>query len=134
MEVISGTEHVSIKSIFRSAWFDFREKYEKRIRPAVIENIEEKVMKCRTGELGWGLLRCECGAERKVPFTCKSRFCSSCGKAACDAWMGKVISWALPEMQYQHIVFTIPHELRDFYWCTERRDWMCCSGQRRIRS
>jgi hypothetical protein len=25
-----------------------------------------------------------------------------------------VISWALPQMKYQHIVFTIPCELRDF--------------------
>lgn len=81
----------------------------------VIENVEKKVLKCKTGALGWGLLQCEeCGKEKKVPFTCKSRFCSSCGKVACDQWMERVISWALPEMQYQHIVFTIPFELRDF--------------------
>ena len=114
MEVISETSNVSIKQIFQSAWPDFRKKYEGRIRPVVFENVEEKVLKCKTGELGWGLLRCECGKEKKVPFTCKSRFCGSCGKIACDNWMEKVISWSLPEMQYQHIVFTIPRELRDF--------------------
>ena len=97
----------------------------------VIGNVEEKVLKCKTGELGWGVLRCECGEEKKVPFTCKSRFCSSCGKVACDQWMEKVISWALPEMQYQHIVFTIPCELRDFYWSIGRRDWMRSSPVRR---
>lgn len=81
----------------------------------VVRNVEEKVLKCGTGELGYGVLRCEgCGEEKNVPFTCKSRFCSSCGKVACDAWMKRVIGWALPEMSYQHIVFTIPCELRDF--------------------
>ena len=115
MEIVSASEHVSIRDIFgSSAWQRFRQQNGVRIRPVVVENIEEKVLKCRTGELGYGLLRCECGQEKRVPFTCKSRFCSSCGKVACDQWMEKVISWALPEMSYQHIVFTIPCELRDF--------------------
>ena len=105
---------MTIKNIFQSAWPDFREKFGERIRPCVFENVEEKILKCKTGKLGWGLLRCECGEEKKIPFTCKSRFCSSCGKVACDQWMERVISWALPEMQYQHIVFTVPCELRDF--------------------
>ena len=115
MEIVSASEHVSIRDLFgSSAWQAFRQKHGDRIRPVVVQNIEEKVLKCKTGELGYGLLRCACGRERRVPFTCKSRFCSSCGKVACDQWMEKVISWALPQMQYQHIVFTIPRELRDF--------------------
>lgn len=106
---------MTIRSIFESrAWKQFRERHGERIRAVVIENVEGKILKCKTGELGYGLLRCECGKEKRVPFTCKSRFCSSCGKVACDQWMEKVISWSLPEMQYQHIVFTIPQELRDF--------------------
>ena len=113
MEVISETK-VTLKQILQSAWPDFCEKYGNRIRDVVIENVEEKVLKCKTGELGWSVLQCVCGEERVVPFTCKSRFCSSCGKVACDQWMERVISWALPEMSYQHIVFTIPCELRDF--------------------
>jgi hypothetical protein len=115
MEIVSGTKHVTIKSIFAAAWDDFRKENAERIRPVVIENVEEKVLKCRTGELGWGLLRCPaCGKEERVPFTCKSRFCSSCGKLACDQWMEKVISWALPAVAYRHVVFTIPSEMRDF--------------------
>jgi hypothetical protein len=115
MEIVSAAGHVSIRDIFgSSAWQTFRRQHSVRIRPVVVQNIEEKVLKCRTGALGYGLLRCKCGKEKRVPFTCKSRFCSSCGKVACDQWMEKVISWALPQMQYQHIVFTIPSELRDF--------------------
>ena len=112
MEIVSG--QVSLRDIFNSpAWFDFYDKYQHRIRPVVIENVN-KVRLCRSGLLGFSTFICECGYSLKVPFTCKSRFCSSCGKVACDNWMNKVIDWSLPEMQYYHIVFTIPKQLRTF--------------------
>jgi hypothetical protein len=111
MEIVSGTS-VSLCDIFRSqAWIDFLETYSHRIRPSVIENVN-KVVCCGTGSLGFSLFSCHCGNSLSVPFTCKSRFCSRCGKVACDNWMKRVISWALPDMRYRHIVFTIPEELR----------------------
>jgi hypothetical protein len=112
MEIVSG-KTISLRDIFISSWAAFQAKYESRIRPVVLENIN-KILLCRTGQLGFASFACSCGYSKKVPFTCKSRFCSSCGKIACDKWMDKVISWSLPNMQYHHIVFTIPEQLRVF--------------------
>lgn len=113
MEIVSG-KNTSLRDIFKSpAWVSFRKKHFSRIRGDVLDNVE-KILICRTNELGFATFECECGHSKNLPFTCKSRFCSTCGKIACDNWMNKVISWSLPEMQYQHIVFTIPEELRDF--------------------
>jgi len=44
----------------------------------------------------------DCGKEKKiVPFTCKSRFCPSCGKVYTDKWVEKM----LKEM------VDVPHQL-----------------------
>ena len=103
-----------MKDIFASsAWTDFCDKNLSRIRTVVLSNID-KVLACGTKKLGYGVYECECGFKKKVCFTCKSRFCSSCGKVAADNWMNKVISWAPSNIKYRHIVFTIPEELRAF--------------------
>ena len=111
MEIVSGK--ISLCDIFISAWAAFYNKYKPRIRHVVLENIN-KIVSCRTGKLGFKTFSCQCGYSKNVPFTCKSRFCSSCGKIACDDWMNKVLAWSLPELQYHHIVFTIPEQLRFF--------------------
>lgn len=112
MEIVSS-KNFSLRSIFIHSWNSFYSEFKDRIRPDVLENVL-KIILCRTGKLGFLLYRCSCGHSKKVPFTCKSRFCSSCGKIACDNWMSKVMSWSLPNMNYIHIVFTIPEQLRLF--------------------
>lgn len=113
MEIVSS-KNISLSDIFSSpAWDSFCDQNKNRIRPDVLENVE-KILLCRTGKLGFTSYKCECGYSSKVPFTCKSRFCSTCGKIACDNWMNRVISWSLPNMQYHHVVFTIPEQLRNF--------------------
>ncbi len=75
-----------------------------------------KVITCNTVELGhhtW-LCRC-CGFLKIVYHTCKSRFCSSCGKKATDQWV-KTHIVTLPNVPWQHITFTLPSELWDFFW------------------
>jgi hypothetical protein len=119
MEIISGKK-VSLREILNSSWGDFCELHGSQIRPVVTESVS-KVLRCGTDALGFALYRCECGHEKKVSFTCKNRFCSSCGKPACDMWMKKVLGWSLPDMRYRHIVFTLPQELRLFLMA-QRRD------------
>ena len=122
MEVVSESK-VSFRDIFVSkAWSDFYKKNKGRIRHAVIDSIE-KILLCWSWELGYWVLRCKCGHEEFVHFTCKCRFCSKCGKMACDNWMKKVIWWALPNIKYKHVVFTIPQELRIFLM-VNRKDWL----------
>lgn len=82
-----------------------------RIRHAVFDNIQ-KVLRCRTVSLGVHLFRCHtCGTIRVVPHSCKSRFCSSCGKARTDAWCRELLP-ELPEVKYRHLIFTLPWEVR----------------------
>jgi len=57
----------------------------------------------------------DCGkVERIVPFSCKSRFCSSCGKVAVDNWINNACNWFI-DAPYHHLTFTIPEELRDVF-------------------
>ena len=48
-----------------------------------------------------------CSHVKLVLFTCKSRFCSSCGKKATAAWIQRQIE-ILPKTEWQHINFTMP--------------------------
>lgn len=81
------------------------------MRTAIVENVT-KVLACRTPLLGFHYYSCEdCQTEKKVPHSCKSRFCTSCGKMATDEWIAKTLG-VLPNVRYQHITFTMP----SVYW------------------
>lgn len=56
-----------------------------------------------------------CNNIKYIYFSCKSRFCSSCGKKQTDLWTNKAIN-ILPKTTWQHITFTIPDKLWDFFW------------------
>lgn len=118
MEMIGGA--VSIRRIFlcRRAWLVFWAANILLLRWAIVWNVARMLL-CRTG---WGHkeYRCpRCKTTRRVPHTCKSRFCSSCGKAAVDRWVETTLSSIL-DVPYQHLVFTIPQELRD--WIRKNRN------------
>jgi hypothetical protein len=111
MEIYTGK--YSIKHIFQhnNNWNNFKSQHSALIRPAVHYNVE-RVFLCKTDELGFHQYVCpKCGNTKKVPHTCKSRFCSSCGKVAVDNWVNTSIS-KFPDIQYRHIVFTLPEQLR----------------------
>lgn len=112
MEVIEGP--VSIRKIFlcRQAWLRFWALNVLLLRWAIVWNVA-KMLLCRNG---WGHADYECltcGTTRRVPHTCKSRFCSSCGKAAVDRWVESTLSEIL-DVSYKHLVFTIPAQFRDW--------------------
>lgn len=107
MEYLSGK--IKIKDIFthQNNWFNFYNKYKNLIRKAITENVT-KVLSCRTPLLGFHYYGCsDCANTKKVPHSCKSRFCTSCGKAATDQWISKTLK-ILPDVRYQHITFTLP--------------------------
>ncbi|MFC1566533.1 IS91 family transposase [bacterium] len=111
MEVFTGK--YSIKQIFlhNDNWLNFVNQYAPLIRHDIHFNVE-KIFNCKTESLGFHQYICpKCGYTKKVPHTCKSRFCSSCGKIAVDNWVQKSIS-QFPDIQYRHIVFTLPEQLR----------------------
>lgn len=111
MEIVSGK--FSIKQIFlhNDNWSRFSDKYKYLIRDDIHFNVE-KIFTCKTEALGFHKYIClSCGSSLTVPHTCKSRFCSSCGKIAVDNWVHKSTS-KFPELKYQHIIFTLPEQLR----------------------
>ena len=112
MEVFTGK--TTIKHILQhnNNWQRFYQKHKSQIRDSVVENIN-KLFLCRTQELGFHKYQCpHCGEFVTVPHSCKSRICSSCGKLATDHWISSSLS-LFPNVSYQHIVFTVPEELRD---------------------
>ena len=56
----------------------------------------------------------KCGSKKRIPHTCKSRFCSSCGKVATDKWVETSLSQLL-DVEYKHLVFTLPEQFRDWF-------------------
>lgn len=113
MEIITG--HISIKTIFENNRNYFLSKNKSLIRENTISNIE-KILACGSKKLGFASYKCDnCSEVKHIPFTCKSRFCNSCSKPQSDIRMKKLTSWRPQWLFYNHIIFTIPEPLRDFF-------------------
>jgi Transposase zinc-binding domain len=83
MQLIRGKK---LKQIFHDHWPQFAASHAD-IRPAIHKNVA-KMLRCGTEEAGFHLYQCPtCGAERRVPHTCKSRFCPSCGVGQTERWI-----------------------------------------------
>jgi hypothetical protein len=71
-----------LKQIFSDHFPVFAEVHPKQITRSGIQRNIEKMLACGTEAMGYQHYRCPtCTSERKVLYTCKSRFCSSCGVA-----------------------------------------------------
>ncbi|MEW6743711.1 MAG: transposase zinc-binding domain-containing protein [Planctomycetota bacterium] len=82
-----------------------------QVRTAVMAHVT-RMLGCRTPRLGAHLFLCRrCETVRVVPHSCKSVFCSSCGKVRTDDCCKELLSDLL-DVPYRHLVFTIPWELR----------------------
>lgn len=105
----------TIKEIFEDWWDKFLESFPNLIiRDVVFSNVS-RMLKCKTWDLGYTVFHCpECGDEKVVPHTCKSRMCSSCGnkynKQRSDSIFSKLF-----KCKHRHVVFTIPEDLRVFF-------------------
>jgi len=114
-----------IKRIFQEHWEEFLSQHKGKIpedmQPSVIEAVS-KMIRCGTKEMGYAIYMCtNCHEhpEKIVFFTCKSRFCTSCGKAYVDDWVDKMSTQIL-DVSHRHLVFTIPEQLRaKIYWNRE---------------
>ena len=103
-----------MRLILEDHWCSFVKKYDKRIRANVKSEVD-KVLRCKDTRYGYIELRCEkCNEIKKIGFTCKSRFCTSCGKVYVDNWIESMLA-KLINVRHRHIVFTIPEELRIYF-------------------
>ncbi len=87
-------------------------RYLKRHRPSKEQyRVLNDLAECRTAALGGHLKRCElCAHEVPVYNSCRNRHCPKCQGAARAVWLeareGEVL-----DVEYFHVVFTLPHEL-----------------------
>ena len=101
-------------------WINNKQKFPRELQNSIEEAVQ-KMLNCGDPESGYALYRCtSCGKGRiKVGFTCKSRFCPSCGKVYVDSWVEKTLK-SIANVRHRHIMFSIPEEFRQlFYWNRE---------------
>lgn len=116
---MSNNKKITIKQILTTdqSWWRFYEKYHDKIRIAIIVCIT-KLLSCRNVIRGYHQYSCSnptCSHVKRINHTCKGKACSSCGKKATELWINKQNS-ILPQTSWQHITFTLPCELWDFFW------------------
>ena len=97
-----------------SAWFHYLQHYNPFgvIREVVVENVI-KVLSCKHFTRGHAQYQCAnkgCDHEKRVPFQCRSRLCSDCGRKATDQWIATQKS-LIPPCPFQHITLTMPSQL-----------------------
>jgi len=104
-----------------NAWWRFYGTYHNKIRIGILVAIL-KLLSCKTEFRGVSLYQCSnptCSHSKKVLHTCKGKACSSCGKKATELWIEKQMQ-LLPNTPWQHITFTMPRELWDFFWVNRK--------------
>ena len=109
----------SIKQILTTNqhWWKFYEKYQSTLRVPIVVCIL-KLLTCKNIIRGYQEYHCSnpnCTHVKYVLFSCKCKACSSCGKKATEIWIQKQ-NQILPHTSWQHITFTMPAELWDFFW------------------
>ncbi|MEX3960554.1 MULTISPECIES: transposase zinc-binding domain-containing protein [Trinickia] len=72
-----------------------------------------RLLACGLEVMGYASHSCSNGAcphRKRVCFSCKSRFCPTCGKKATDQWIATQTA-RLPQTRWQHITLTMPSAL-----------------------
>jgi Putative transposase/Transposase zinc-binding domain len=125
---------ISIKSIFSDHWksekLALSRRYESSHWESIVESVE-KMLSCREPSSGYAEYICpHCGTKKKCPFTCKGRFCTSCGKKYTDEWVQRTVD-DLIDAPHRHLVLTIAEELRGvlFWHRSLLKGMMDCAAQ-----
>lgn len=103
-------------NILQSIFNDYYEYmiYELHPRASVVENVN-KMLHCGDPSYGGAMYGCpHCGNLKFVAFSCKSRFCPSCGNRY-NQKRSFHMSCKLVACAHRHCVFTIPEELRIYF-------------------
>ena len=108
-----------IKKILKNHFEEFKLKYWNKVRREMRDQIENTVIKalnCGNIEKGYIKHKCiDCGEEYIQGFTCKSKFCTKCGRKYSMEWAEKQVENIL-DVPHRHAVFTIPEELRVYFY------------------
>lgn len=100
---------VEVADIFRQYGFDYNETHNmsRNQRRAM-----GAVMACRTAKLGGHVDECDSCGHKKISYnSCRNRHCPKCQFLRKEKWIESRSEDLLP-IQYFHVVFTIPSELK----------------------
>jgi hypothetical protein len=103
---------LSFKEIVKDKdnWERYQAVYAEQVTADQLAEVE-KMLGCGELRNGYSTYIClDCGEQLKVPFSCKSRVCSSCGKAHADDWSEALVG-RLFNVVHRHVTFTVPAEL-----------------------
>lgn len=86
--------------------------YVQKYRPSQEQcRVLNDLLECRTAALGGHLKKCDrCGHEVPVYNSCRNRHCPKCQGASRAAWL-EAREQELLDVEYFHVVFTVPNEL-----------------------
>lgn len=101
----------TIGQVFRLYGPAYRGKYAARMSRDQLQ-VMGLLERCRTGELGHALYRCDaCATSYAMPQSCGNRHCPRCQGRKAKQWLETQLAKLLP-CDYFLITFTVPHELR----------------------
>lgn len=107
---LKSTSH-KLQDIFKDWWTNFCEKHSTLNIRDVVKKEVSKFTTCGSKDNGFAFYECEkCDNYLYVPFTCKSRFCPSCGVNSCLKRSEEMPSRCL-DVSHRHIIFTISDQL-----------------------
>lgn len=108
---------LSMQRIFVSYWEQFLldpEVNRRGLRPVISKEVK-KMMACGTVDSGFEIYECpNCQKTHVICYTCKSRFCNSCGVKYASL-RAQTISNSTLDVPHRHVVFTIDSCLRDYF-------------------
>jgi len=117
-------EKPSLKVIFYDLWSGFllwAAAKNLNIRDSVLRQVQAMI-DCGTIKMGFNIYECpHCHRHNIVCFTCKSRFCPSCGVRMTKLRAKRVASNTL-DVKHRHMVFTIDDRLRIYF--RRHREWL----------
>lgn len=83
--------------------------------PARHREVLEKILSCRTPELGGQLFQCpDCSGFHYRYHSCNDRHCPQCGQTDADDWFNRQKQRLLLPVPYFLVTFTVPEEIRHF--------------------
>jgi hypothetical protein len=102
---------LEVADIFRRCGPQYRQTHAEgltRVQRRVMSAIEL----CRTAALGAHLEQCDaCGHQRIAYDSCRNRHCPKCQSLARAQWLERRQAELLPEIEYFHVVFTLPEPI-----------------------
>ena len=84
----------------------------------------EPIIACGTLDMGFEVFKCpNCHHHHILCYTCKSRFCPSCGTRMAKERAQRIAKSTL-DVNHRHIVFTIDERLRKYFSPSRHPEWL----------